>query len=398
MKHPNLIAFFNPFDYFYLNPTTRLYHEMLEATRGVVTVSLDNYTDISISSASPDVVVFTPFVFLGESREIFANSISRLNRIYNVPFISLVTFEQCEKYLQAFLEMRARSPSSVALMTEYDIHSITEEDPMIALGERETDYFLMSGPELYDFDQHVQGSISETNFSRDLNEDSVRKGYDFIVAKQHQIVSLPHVMAAQEFYLSSAIMHGTKSRRISVPGASYAPRRAAVSEVISQYSLEKALHLIDNIAYRAGRIIPNTSLRKRFLNRYYQKLITASRITFTCGSTSGYFVRKFIEIPAFGSCLCTFNYSFLARLGLRPNIHYLPIETVEEISAYIEKLHDSEFMQHIIDCTITAHNHILKHHSVFARHKQLGKTLQLIIQGKFHGSYWDDGEYKFRDI
>jgi len=397
MKHVPLIAFFNPFDYFYISPTTRLYHEMLEATPGVVTVSLDNYADLSLSRASPDVVVFTPFVFLGKSREIFANHISRLNRAYNVPSPSLVTFEQCERYFQAFLEMRARSPSSVALMTEYDLHAMNEEDPMISLGQRETDYFLMTGPELYDLDQHVQGNLTKTNFDHDLNADSVRRGYDFIVAKQHRIVSLPHVMATQEFYLSSAIRHGAKSRRISVPGSSYAPRRAAVSEVVSQYPRETVLHLIDKIAYRAGRVIPDTSLRQRFLAGYFQKLITASRISFTCGSTSGYFVRKFIEIPAFGSCLCTFNYSFLAHLGLRPDIHYLPIETIKEIGVYIEKLHDPEFMQHVIDCTIAAHNQILKCHSVYARHKQLGDTLQLIIQGRFSGSYWDDGEYKYRD-
>ena len=397
MKHPALIAFFNPFDYFYISPTTRLYHEMLEATSGVVTVSLDNYADFSLSRASPDVVVFTPFVFLGKSREIFANHISRLNRAYNVPFLPLVTFEQCERYFQAFLEMRARSPSSVALMTEYDLHAMNEEDPMIALGQRETDYFLMSGPEFYDLDQHVQGNISKTNFSHDLNPDSVRRGYDFIVAKQHRIVSSPHVIDTQEFYLSSAIRHGAKSRRISVPGASYAPRRAAVSEVVSQYPRDFFLHLIDKVAYRAGRVIPDSSLRQRFLAGYFQKLITASRISFTCGSTSGYFVRKFIEIPAFGSCLCTFNYSFLAHLGLRPDIHYLPIEAAKEIGVYIEKLHDPEFMQHVIDCTIAAHNQILKCHSVYARHRQLGDTLQLIIQGRFSGSYWDDGEYKYRD-
>ena len=398
MKHSPLIAFFNPFDYFYLNPTTRLYHEMLEATPGVITVSLDNYADSTIGRALPEVVVFTPFVFLGKSRGIFANTISRLKGSYNVPLLPLVTFEQCERYLQAFLEMRARSPNSVALMTEYDLHAMNEEDDAISLGQRETDYFLLSGPELYDFDLHVRGNISKTNFNHDLNADSVRRGYDFIMAKQHRILSLPHVMAPQEFYLSSAIRHGAKFRRISVPGASYAPRRAAVSEILSQYPRENVLHLIDKIAYRAGRFIPNTLLRKRFLNGYYQKLITASRISFTCGSTSGYFVRKFLEIPAFGSCLCTFNYSFLANLGLRPDIHYLPIETVKEIGVYIEKLNDPEFMQHVIDCTIAAHNQILKSHSIYARHRQFGHTLQLIIQGRFSGSYWDDGEYKYRDI
>tara|TARA_B100000575_G_C23093416_1_gene630466 strand:+ start:69 stop:1265 length:1197 start_codon:yes stop_codon:yes gene_type:complete len=397
MKHAPLIAFFNPFDYFYVSPTTRLYHEMLEAMPGVVTVNLENYADLSLSGASPDVVVFTPFVFLGQSREIFANSISRLKRAYNVPLLHLVSFEQCERYLQVFLEMRACSPSSVALMTEYDLHAMNEEDPMISLGQRETDYFLMSGPELYDLELHVQENISKTNFNHDLNTDSVQRGFDFIVEKQDRIVSLPHAMATQEFYLSSTIRHGDKSRRISVPGASYASRNAAVSEVLSQYPRENVLHLIDKIANRAGRVIPNASLRQRFLAKYFQKLITASRISFTCGSTSGYFVRKFIEIPAFGSCLCTFNYAFLAHLGLRPDIHYLPIKNVKEIGAYIEKLHDSEFMQHVIDCTIAAHNQILKYHSVYARQRQLGDTLKLIIQGRFSGSYWDDGEYKYRD-
>lgn len=398
MKHSPLIAFFNPFDYFYLNPTTRLYHEMLEATPGVITVSLDNYADSTIGRALPEVVVFTPFVFLGKSREIFESHISRLNSAYNVPFLSLVSFEQCQRYFQTFLEMRLRSPSSVALMTEYDLHVTNDEDPMISLGQRETDYFLMVGLELYDFDQHLQGDISKTNFSHDLDADSIRRGYDFMMAKQHRILSLPHVMAPQEFHLSSAIRHDAKSRRISVPGASYAPRRAAVSEILSQYPRENVLHLIDKVAYRAGRFIPNTSLRKRFLNGYYQKLITASRISFTCGSTSGYFVRKFLEIPAFGSCLCTFNYSFLTNLGLRPDIHYLSIETVKEIGVYIEKLNDPEFMQHVIDCTIAAHNQILKSHSIHARHRQFANTLQLIIEGRFSGSYWDDGEYKYRDI
>ena len=392
MKNNSIIKFFNPFDYFYLNPTTRLYHEILESTPGVITVSLNNFEDPAITESPSEVVVFTPFVFLGKSRKIFESHMSRLNIAYDVPFLSLVTFEQCKKYFQAFLEMRFRSPSSIALMTEYDLHAMNHEDPMISLGQRQTDYFLLAGHELYDFNLHLK------DINHDLDVESVSKGYDFIVANQHRILSLPHVIAGQEFCLSSAIQQGAKSRRICVPGASYVHRRAAVSEILSQYPRENILHLIDKMACRAGRFIPNTSLRKRFLNGYYQKLITASRISFTCGSTSGYFVRKFLEIPAFGSCLCSFNYSFLANLGLHPDSHYLPIETTNEIGRHIEKSYDSEFMEHIIDCTITAHNHILRHHSVFARHKQLGKTLQLIIQGKFHGSYWEDGEYKFRDF
>jgi len=389
------IAFFKPFDSFYINPTTRIYHVLLEAMPSVSTVGLDNHHEFSPVTLSANLVIFTPFVFLGRDKTSFQRMVAYLRGNYHIPFTSKVTFEQCETYYQKFLAFLDRSRASVLLLCEYDLHALTSDDFVLSCSRREVDYFLIAGPELFDLELH-QGNFQDGVASAaDLDVNRVQLGYDFLEEKKHRLVSLPHVMAVEEFCPETSIVHAERGRRIGVPGASYLARRRAVSEVIRRFPREYAAHLLDQGVLRLAGKIPHARLRQECLRSYFRHSIASSRISFTCGSTSGFFVRKFLEIPAFGACLCTFDYKCLENAGFKPDVHYLPVETVEDISAYVDRLNGKDFLQHVVDCTANGWSLVLKTHSAYARYSQLAETFGRIVAGNFRGSYWEGGRYSY---
>lgn len=389
------ITFFKPFDSFYINPTTRILHVILEAIPGVSTVGIHNRSKASPGAHDTDLVIFTPFVFLGRDRVGFERSLDYLRRNYHVPYLSKVRFEQCELYYQEFLACLERSRASVLLLYEYDPHALASDAIVFSCSRREVDYLLYAGVELFDGEFHHNNQDKAAPES-DLSHDKAELGYRFLEGKKHRMVSLPHVIAVEEFCTEAHIIHGARSRRIGVPGAMYQARRRAISEVVRRLSKEYAAHLIDKAMLRLAGKVPHPRLRQELLGSYYRHSIAASRVSFTCGSSAGFFVRKFLEIPAFGACLCTFNYKFLENAGFRPDVHYLPVEAVEDISAYIDRLNNQEFLRHVIDCTANGWSLVLKTHSAYARYSQLMETFDRIIAGQFRGSYWKGGQYSYR--
>jgi len=390
------IAFFRPFDSFYLSPTAEIYQTVIEAIPGVFTVALDRPGETLPAPYAADLVVFTPMVFLGQSRDAFEKSVNHLRRNYYIPFFSQVTYERCERYYQTFLAFLASSRTSLFLLIEYDLHALVQDEFLWRISRRDADFLMLTGAELYDPDLHHRSTRGNADSTEDVNFEHFRLGYAFIEEKKHRVVSLPQVMATEEFCTKAHIAYGKRGRRISVRGTSYVARRRAVTEVVRRYPWEYAAHGLDQGFLRIVNRMPNAWLRQQLLRRSFRRSIAASRISFTCGSTAGYFVRKFLEIPAFGACLCTFNYKFLENAGFRPDVHYLPVKTVEDISAYVDRLQSEEFLRHVIDCTANGWSLILKTHSAYARHSQLMETFERIIAGNFRGSYWGGGQYSYR--
>jgi len=384
------IAFFKPFDSFYINRTARIYHELLEAIPGVSTIGIYNHS--AYNPVGDPIVVFTPFVFMGASRQHFHDAQTRFDRAYDVPFRSRISFELCQTYFRKFLKFYERSRASLVLLSEYDVHALTPEDLALSCSGRTRDFLLIPGAELFDRTASVGRGVKES----DLSDERLDIGYKVLEDRRGRVVSLPHVIAADEFSSASEVIWRTRTRRLVVPGASYSERRAAVSNVVRKLPREYAGHLVDKAMGLAFKGIHQPRLRNFAMWSYFRHTIEKSWLSFTCGSTGGYLVRKFFEIPAFGSCLCTFEYTFLPRCGLVSNVHYLPLSDVRDLADYCERLKDVSFARHVIDCASAARAIVLELHSAFARYRQLSDTLGRIATNSFFGSYWEQGEYKFR--
>jgi hypothetical protein len=205
-----------------------------------------------------------------------------------------------------------------------------------------------------------------------------------------------HTLAMKEIHSEQAIRTAVKSRRISVPGIGYAARDAAINMLTELSLFDWGCANLDRAVYAAGRRLPWPRIRQGLLWSYLTHTISNSRITMTCGSTSGYFVRKFLEIPALGSCLCTFNYAFLPRLGFHQDSEYLPIDSPANIRVHLERMQDPAFSEHLITCALSAMSTVRRLHSMPARFVQLKETLAHIARSDFRGSYWSGGAYRYR--
>ena len=124
--------------------------------------------------------------------------------------------------------------------------------------------------------------------------------------------------------------------------------------------------------------------------------IKHSKFAFTCGGTSGYFIRKFLEIPAACTVMICPEYRFFKRLGFNKYVNYVPFDPIEENLEDLEnKLQKkSQFSPtEIIKNTQTL---LRNDHSLSARKKQLQKALVQISKNRFMGSYWEDGKFIIR--
>lgn len=377
--------FYHPFDYSYLNRTTSSYLEILNTMPGVSRIRLSD----DVQQNTEAILIYTPFVFMGASRELFQSMMERLRAHYDVP-LKDINFDNAQRYFERFSFAHERSTAAVALMTEYDLHAIRAVDPIVSYSTLHKDYWLTAGPELYDLELH------HLDPQTDLDPTAASAGYAYLAGRNDRIISMYHTLADSEILNEQIIRAVRKSRRISVPGIGYAARNTTASLIAGLSKYDWIQTALDRAVYAAGRQLPWPRARQHILWSYFRHSISSSRMAMTCGSTSGYFVRKFLEIPALGSCLCTFNYSFLPQLGFKPNSEYLPIDSPTDIEEYFYRLQEPDFVESVTAYTLSAASIITQLHSLSARRIQLTETLTRIARSEFQGSYWAEGNYCFR--
>ena len=333
---------------------------------------------------------------MGASKEQFNNVQVRFSRAYHVSFRQRLSFEDCHAYFRKFLKFYEKSRASLVLLSEYDIHALTPDDLALTCSSRANDFLLTPGAELFDPTFDVGNAVGQHANQKDLSDESFDIGYKILEERKAKVASLPHVIAPDEFASASEVVFRARFRRLVVPGAPYLARRAAIASVVRKLPIEYSGHLVDKAMSLGFRAIPKARARNSAMWSYFRETIERSWLTFTCGSTAGYLVRKFFEVPAFGSCLCTFDYAFLPRCGLNRDLHYLPITEIGQLRVYTDNLRDDQFVQRVIKCASASRTVVLQCHSAFARYQQLSETLARMSEGSFCGSYWENGEYKFR--
>ena len=157
--------------------------------------------------------------------------------------------------------------------------------------------------------------------------------------------------------------------------------------------LLQVFYLLYYLVFKMLLRFPFPQRRIRYLHELLNTYVKSAGFSFTCGSTSGYFIRKFLEIPLLDFALISFEYSFISRLGFQADRDYLalmPSEVgVNSVSDLILGISNE-----VRDCLVeNAKTQILLRHSLSARVKQLTMVLDKLTSDQFFGSEWIDGSF-----
>jgi hypothetical protein len=379
------IYFFKPIEASYVNPTTSIYFNIIQSFPNTIVVDIHNFNDTVFNPDS--IIVYTPITLLGSNPTTYKNLMYRLKYIYNTPNLNHVNFKLLNKYYKYFLNCLENCFKNICILYELDLHDLIDSKIQIDYVSKYKSYMILGGSELYDIDMHTL----EENV--DVKIENVKKGLAYLKNNSNKVISLPHVISESEILDITTKINYKKNTLFAIPGTKYFYRKKALL-ILKKLNFSSFIKcnfdwIIMKILYK----IPLSKIKHTLLHNHFTRQLTNSKFCFTCGSTAGYLVRKFFEIPSCGSIMITFNYKFLENCGFLPNVHYIPIDDISEFKYFIEKYDNLKIDQLTHKIRYNSNNLIRSKHSSFARYIQLMNTFEIISLGSFFGSYWEKGEY-----
>jgi hypothetical protein len=215
--------------------------------------------------------------------------------------------------------------------------------------------------------------------------------------KEHVPISIdfPHCLRQSDLNVRSK----KKVWDIIVPGVSYKTRQ------IAQESAEKAdLFVAPYIGYSRWLVLAPFLLYSKAIQKksstsiyhnksylLYKYMISLSAVSFTCGSELKFFVRKFLEVPAFRSAMLAYPSNNFRDYGFEDGVHYLhtyPEETGEK-AQYLLK--NKEVADKLVQ---NAWELVAKEHTAFERVNQVLSCLHFFWQGKLKSAGYFNGKFE----
>lgn len=208
-------------------------------------------------------------------------------------------------------------------------------------------------------------------------------------------IDLPHCIAASELQ--------SKTRKkvwdIIIPGGANYLTRNIAREKATKAGLfvapfeTNARWLVNAPYYLYNKLLRkkhSTPIYQRKSFRLYRYMIAMSSVSFACGSELRYFVRKFIEIPAFRSAMIAYPTLNFRDYGFEDGVHYLNSypEEVAEKADFL--LNNKESANKMIN---KAWHLVAEKHTASRRVDQVLACLQLFTQGKLKGAGFDKGDF-----
>lgn len=208
-------------------------------------------------------------------------------------------------------------------------------------------------------------------------------------------IDFPHCMP-------SYIMHQKERRKVwdvIIPGVSYETRRIAQDSVVKAdlfvapyVSFSKWLVLAPYMLYSKMIAKKNsTPIYQEKSFRFYRYMISMSKVSFACGSELRYFVRKFIEIPAFRSAMIAYPSSNFRDYGFIDGVHYLHCYPEEAGNKTKYLLQHKDTAEKLIQ---NAWELVAQKHVASVRVKQVLGCLDLFSKGKLKGAGYYEGNFE----
>ncbi|MFY9072128.1 glycosyltransferase [Aliarcobacter butzleri] len=239
-----------------------------------------------------------------------------------------------------------------------------------------------------------ESMVAHTSLLEDLEKEAFGKDannnwYEFI-QNNNKIIQIPHFINSSEFYFECL---DNRKNLIYIAGVNYYHRKKAL-EV-----LKKSKYKIDDKKYynkiyslmRKLKIKPDAHpILMRLYNTFFRNEIDCSKYVFTCGSGLEWPIRKFFEIPAAGSLLLAKPFYNSEKLGFIDGENFIKTDynDIEDKIKWLEE--NPQIAQKIAK---NGQDLIWKLHSLSARADQFKHSLDSIMENRFAGTYWKNGEF-----
>lgn len=243
----------------------------------------------------------------------------------------------------------------------------------------------------YNSQELVDINMIDTKYNEDwfAQSENPKESYTEISKYISYEIEIPHCISEKEIILPQ-----NKSWDIEIPGIKYLTRKIVQDLLQNQkysYPKKRQTFYIGKIngVIRKSAFIPSTLI---FRNNYksMRYFISRSRTTFVCGSGLRYFVRKFLEVPAFNSVMLAYPPVNMEDYGFVDNYNYVHTQP-EEVTNKLEMvLEDVDFQNKILK---NATETIYQLHTDKIRAQQLIKTLKLIQSGFISSAKFVKGKY-----
>lgn len=211
----------------------------------------------------------------------------------------------------------------------------------------------------------------------------------FIKENPEKIIPLPHMIGIDEFLLPDK-----KKSEWLVPGAHYYYRKILRSALISAGMkcpnapwINRMFLLVIRCLHLPSQFLSHNYIRDIYYNEF-RKQISKSWCTYTCGSGIDVPVRKFFEIPAFGSLLVCRPFQGFEKLGFIDGENCLICDE-KNLDAIIEKVKDREYVKQV---TLNGQNMVKEKHSANVRVRQFYHIFLQIQQNDFRRLFWASGD------
>lgn len=114
-------------------------------------------------------------------------------------------------------------------------------------------------------------------------------------------------------------------------------------------------------------------------------------MAFTCGSELKYFVRKFLEIPAFRSLLIAYPSENFSDYGFKEGENYVMCMPEDVVKVALRFKSNESMYSKILN---EGWRFVYEEHSASNRANQVIKTLDLFCQGKLKGAGYYSGKFE----
>lgn len=325
------------------------------------------------------------FIFIDPYIPIFEKKISRsdFNKSHSMNIL-YYSYDDYYNLIPSYKEYFKTVKVKKAIIAIYDYH---------ALKKSIADYIIESNSYVIDaFGFNLNRKISETK--KIYGESSYFRNsiddfwYDFEIKYKKLIISFPHAIFNEEFFNTSI---EKRKYKFNVVGVLYPERKNARKLLNIKLKLHSIKNQISSYFKIKFGIRQMTEQRLAKYFQFYNSAICNSKMVYCSGSPLLYPVRKYFEIPAKGSVAIGLACNGFEHLGFINEENFIIVENNNELLKVLNTYSD-DHLQYIAN---NGNKLIREKHSLVARIEQMDKTFKLIFSGKFKGSYWKDGEYKF---
>lgn len=238
----------------------------------------------------------------------------------------------------------------------------------------------------------IDGGISTNRLKSEVEEVYKSKCYgndnwfSFVNTFKSRIISVPHFISMTEFDFQPL---DNRKYLFNVIGAPYQERKKAFELLTPTQKIVKKINYYRS-SINSRRITKLSFSDLTELRIKYLSEISQTKFCYCSGGPWLSPVRKYFEIPARGAVAIGWPCNGFENLGFVDGVNFISAINNKMIKEVI-----SDFNIEDIQAIATnGRSLIWEKHSDWARAIQLSESFQLILNNKFHGSYWENGSYK----